>query len=196
MKTCRLCCVAFLIVLLLIFSVSAHPGKTDSNGGHRDSSTGEYHYHHGYPAHQHTDLDGDGKKDCPYHFDDQTGQHSGSSLNSSSTSSSNSANASSGESMPQAENKAKLSALEIIICSIVPLIILPFFLLIFVAAIHDWTEKLLYLIFWFVERRAKKRNARPNPPFIVVVLLWIYKFTDVLGDFFIKVFERKKPKRK
>jgi hypothetical protein len=34
----------------------AHPGKTDKNGGHTDKSTGEYHYHHGYEAHQH---DGD-----------------------------------------------------------------------------------------------------------------------------------------
>ena len=40
----------------------AHPGNTDANGGHTDYSTGEYHYHHGYPAHQHT-----GGK-CPYDF--------------------------------------------------------------------------------------------------------------------------------
>ena len=39
----------------------AHSGKTDSNGGHYDSSTGEYHYHHGYSAHQHN-ADGS----CPY----------------------------------------------------------------------------------------------------------------------------------
>lgn len=31
----------------------AHPGRTDANGGHWDHSSGEYHYHHGYPAHQH-----------------------------------------------------------------------------------------------------------------------------------------------
>lgn len=31
----------------------AHSGRTDANGGHYDHSTGEYHYHHGYPAHQH-----------------------------------------------------------------------------------------------------------------------------------------------
>lgn len=52
--------------------VYAHPGRTDSSGGHHDRSTGAYHYHHGYPAHDHKDLDGDGKKDCPYDFDDQT----------------------------------------------------------------------------------------------------------------------------
>ena len=55
------------IILLLILFISiltmsfAHSGKTDSNGGHYDSSTGEYHYHHGYPAHQHN-ADGS----CPY----------------------------------------------------------------------------------------------------------------------------------
>jgi hypothetical protein len=57
----------------------AHPGKTDNNGGHTDSSTGEYHYHHGYPAHDHYDMNGDGIKDCPYNFDDKTGYNTGNS---------------------------------------------------------------------------------------------------------------------
>lgn len=54
--------------LLLLFpaSVFAHAGKTDANGGHFDLSTGEYHYHHGFPAHQHTDGY------CPYNFEDET----------------------------------------------------------------------------------------------------------------------------
>lgn len=64
---------------LLLFTASAHPGRTDSNGGHTDQSTGEYHYHHGYPAHKHTDLDGDGKPDCPYNFDDRKSSGYGSS---------------------------------------------------------------------------------------------------------------------
>ena len=38
----------------------AHPGNTDAYGGHIDWTTGEYHYHHGYPAHYHTDSV------CPY----------------------------------------------------------------------------------------------------------------------------------
>ena len=50
----------------------AHSGGTDSNGGHYNRSTGEYHYHHGYSAHQHIDMDGDGKLDCPYDFKDTT----------------------------------------------------------------------------------------------------------------------------
>lgn len=71
----------FLLLLFacMIVSVSAHPGKTDSSGGHTDLSTGEYHYHHGYPAHQHTDGF------CPYAFDDQTDHSSGSSSSSSDT---------------------------------------------------------------------------------------------------------------
>lgn len=70
---------AFIIAAALIGSVSAHPGRTDSNGGHTDHSTGEYHYHHGYSAHDHYDMDGDGDEDCPYDFKDKTGSSSGSS---------------------------------------------------------------------------------------------------------------------
>ena len=44
----------FIIFMLISgISVSAHPGRTDSQGGHYDRDTGKYHYHHGYPAHQH-----------------------------------------------------------------------------------------------------------------------------------------------
>ena len=36
------------IIYISLFSISfAHPGRTDSNGGHYDRSTGEYHYHDG-----------------------------------------------------------------------------------------------------------------------------------------------------
>lgn len=59
-------------LLSLTLSVEAHSGKTDGAGGHYNRSTGEYHYHHGYSAHQHYDIDGDGKKDCPYDFNDKT----------------------------------------------------------------------------------------------------------------------------
>ena len=38
----------------------AHAGGTDANGGHYNRSTGSYHYHHGHPAHQHTNGN------CPY----------------------------------------------------------------------------------------------------------------------------------
>lgn len=47
-----------LVSLAFVFSVFAHSGRTDSNGGHRDnnnsSGLGSYHYHcGGYPAHLH-----------------------------------------------------------------------------------------------------------------------------------------------
>lgn len=48
--------VVFMAILLLITPGLAlgHSGRTDSNGGHWDRKYGTgYHYHHGYPAHQH-----------------------------------------------------------------------------------------------------------------------------------------------
>lgn len=66
----------FFLVLFIVAimycggSVFAHSGRTDSNGGHTNHSTGEYHWHHGEPAHQHEDLDGDGYPEyCPYRKD-------------------------------------------------------------------------------------------------------------------------------
>lgn len=66
-----------LIVLLALLCTSAyaHGGKTDSNGGHMNHATGEYHYHHGYSAHQHEDGV------CPYDFDDKTNKSSDSNWN-------------------------------------------------------------------------------------------------------------------
>ena len=66
--------ILFLLFALLPVPASAHPGKTDSAGGHTNHDTGEYHYHHGYSAHQHYDIDGDGVIDCPYNFKDNTQQ--------------------------------------------------------------------------------------------------------------------------
>ena len=62
------------ITLLLVIVVAgltplislSHSGGTDGKGGHRDSSTGEYHYHHGYPAHQHPNGQ------CPYNYINNT----------------------------------------------------------------------------------------------------------------------------
>lgn len=68
MKKTFILIVAIVSCALLSFSVLAHSGRTDSNGGH-NSSTG-YHYHHGYPAHQHTNGE------CPYDFDDKTNRGS------------------------------------------------------------------------------------------------------------------------
>ena len=70
MKRKVVAAIALFFVLLSIVPItsSAHSGKTDSNGGHYNRSTGEYHYHHGYSAHEHYDMDGDGSDDCPYRF--------------------------------------------------------------------------------------------------------------------------------
>lgn len=70
---------ALIILFVLPVTVFAHSGNTDSNGGHKDGS--DYHYHHGYPAHDHYDMNGDGRMDCPYDFDDRTGWNSGTSSN-------------------------------------------------------------------------------------------------------------------
>ncbi len=68
--------VALMVAVLLSGTALAHSGGTDSEGGHYDSETGEYHYHHGWPAHSHEDTDGDGEPDCPYDFVDATEWHS------------------------------------------------------------------------------------------------------------------------
>lgn len=54
MKKIFLCFLALLIIVIVFIPTDAHSGGTDANGGHWDHSTGEYHYHHGKPAHQHT----------------------------------------------------------------------------------------------------------------------------------------------
>ena len=73
MKTRRILFVLFILLIALLSTliVSAHSGRTDSNGGHYDEEAGEYHYHHGYPAHYHTN----GK--CPYDYDDKTNHNFG-----------------------------------------------------------------------------------------------------------------------
>lgn len=54
----------FIVIISIILGITcncfAHSGRTDSAGGHHVTSTGEYHYHHGEPAHQH--INGI----CPY----------------------------------------------------------------------------------------------------------------------------------
>lgn len=76
MKKVLLVVIAPLLVCALFIFSFAHGGRTDSSGGHYNRSTGEYHYHHGYSAHSHYDIDGDGTIDCPYDFDDTTSQGS------------------------------------------------------------------------------------------------------------------------
>jgi hypothetical protein len=74
-------CFAVCLLSLLIVTVFAHPGRTDSNGGHTDHSTGEYHYHHGYSAHDHYDMDGDGVADCNYDINNKANHSTSSEKN-------------------------------------------------------------------------------------------------------------------
>lgn len=60
--------ITLVLIVILIATIPvltfAHPGRTDSSGGHHDysnaSGLGSYHYHHGYGPHLH-----DGGV-CPY----------------------------------------------------------------------------------------------------------------------------------
>ena len=45
--------ILFLLLMALVEGALASPGGTDANGGHYNHTTGLYHYHHGYPEHQH-----------------------------------------------------------------------------------------------------------------------------------------------
>lgn len=89
------------IAIMLSFYALAHPGRTDANGGHTDRSTGEYHYHHGYSAHQHTNGE------CPYDFKDKTGANSG-------TSNSNSTNKSTSNKQSSKTNTVVVSKNEVL----------------------------------------------------------------------------------
>lgn len=87
----RIFLLAFAMMICLTLPASAHKGRTDANGGHYDHSTGEYHYHHGYPAHQHANGT------CPYNFDDRTEWNSGGTSSGSSKSSTPAKSNSSGD---------------------------------------------------------------------------------------------------
>lgn len=73
-----------LAVAVVVFGFSlrtlAHSGGTDSQGGHNGPDG--YHYHHGYPPHQHPNGE------CPYDFQDNVDHSDRSSSSSTSRSSS------------------------------------------------------------------------------------------------------------
>ena len=68
-RKCLFPLLALILLFILPVSALAHPGGTDANGGHYED--GEYHYHHGYPAHQHTNGI------CPYDSSASSGSSSG-----------------------------------------------------------------------------------------------------------------------
>lgn len=59
MRLCKKCAAVTAFVLLFCalipLTVLGHSGRTDSRGGHYDHQMGMYHYHHGFPAHGHSD---------------------------------------------------------------------------------------------------------------------------------------------
>lgn len=75
----KLLCFCLSLLILSAVVAYAHNGRTDYKGGHYDSETSEYHYHHGYPAHDH--INGE----CPYDFKDKSSSSGGSSSVSSSS---------------------------------------------------------------------------------------------------------------
>ncbi len=91
-----------IIICFLSFSLSVfgHSGRTDSEGGHWNHSTGTYHWHHGKPAHQHEDRDGDGYKEwCPY-------ENSGSSIQKETEGNKNNSSFATGETRPSSSKKS------------------------------------------------------------------------------------------
>lgn len=112
---CNHLCIVLLLVSLLLFSCAAisnaHSGGTDSEGGHWDHSTGEYHYHHGYPAHQHTDGV------CPYEAEEPY-------YTSEDYSSADSTSSSSSNYVAKAENHSFSAWIDVILGFVGPLIFL------------------------------------------------------------------------
>ncbi|MBR5873143.1 MAG: hypothetical protein IKY90_00235 [Oscillospiraceae bacterium] len=62
----RTLCFILLLSVLSVITAYAHPGSLDEYGGHVDYDSDEYHYHHGWPAHEHN---GDY---CEYNWIDKT----------------------------------------------------------------------------------------------------------------------------
>ncbi len=104
-----------LIISVIFFTntVFAHAGKTDEAGGHYDHQSGGYHYHHGYPAHSHTNGH------CPYDFDDKT-DHSPNNSNSNKHKNNNNSNAlSNGESITDTKDKSSYTSIGDIVFQII-----------------------------------------------------------------------------
>ena len=158
------CVVVLLCVMLFPITVTAHSGKTDSSGGHRDSSTGEYHYHHGYSAHKHYDMDGDGIIDCPYDFDDKTNHSSSSSGNNNQSSSSSS-------------NRGSVSFWDVVgkIFLMIPLSLITLYLLYMVVgilfAIIEAILESAFKIYVEKQKMEKIKNITFQVTFVIAVLI-------------------------
>lgn len=112
--------ILLITFIFFINTVYAHSGGTDGKGGHYNSSTGEYHYHHGYPAHQHYDMDDDGDIDCPHDFKDNTNSNS-----SGNSSGSNNSNSNNSTNIIEKTNKHLKTRVFIVLFILLSLVIIP-----------------------------------------------------------------------
>lgn len=185
MKIFKTICLVALCILLLTINVYAHSGRTDSSGGHYNHSTGEYHYHHGYSAHDHYDMNGDGIIDCPYDFDDKTNHNNKSSSNPNNSSiTSNKTNNSTNTSENNTEkSKNKITvgkAVEIVVLTIALSLATLYFLYMILGLLG-------IIIEWFAEKCFKISIEKSNSQrifrisliigLVILVpleLLWIY----------------------
>lgn len=129
-----------LVAVLASFAI-LHSGRTDGNGGHHNHSTGEYHYHHGYSAHSHYDMNGDGVADCPYSFKDNTSYNSSTSKSKSNTSN---ISKSTGNKKHGSSFKSFLKSVLLVICSIfvsVAMTFVPWALRSIFSAIKKYTNR-------------------------------------------------------
>ena len=158
MKRLKIFCYTLAVCSLLFNVVAfAHAGKTDSNGGHTDHSSGDYHYHHGYSAHDHYDMDGDGIKDCPYNFDDKTNHNSGGSVNGDGSGSANKPNKDANE-----DKNIPWGTIALISSSIIIFVMASFVLFSLLKYPHYSKQSIVNIFI-------KKSNAIINTPFNIKV---------------------------
>lgn len=175
-KFIKYVCAIALLICLFTITCLAHSGRTDSNGGHYNHFTGEYHYHHGYSAHQHYDMDGDGVVDCPYEFKDNT-NHSNTSNNN------NAIQDNKTEDVSETSNKLTLGDILLIIIKIVGMSLA---LALMGLIVWGWVFiGLRYLLAWLCEKILKKEAEefeiyKISIVIIGVVVVLIASFT-VLG---------------
>ncbi len=164
--------IVLLLLLFIPFTAHAHPGGTDANGGHYNRSTGEYHYHHGYPEHQHENGE------CPYDFDDKTGINSGGNASSEiNENDSNSVTNSSSQNNTKVSFAEKHPIITIFINFIGILFIIILALSFIVVLIQlGWyiVEELMHTPF-FRKCRAKYRNSKSKDAFHTNFPLKVYK---------------------
>lgn len=115
-----------------VLVAQAHPGRTDSSGGHTDRSTGEYHYHHGYSAHDHYDMDGNGTVDCPYGFKDKT-EHKNKADTSKETDSSSTGSYAKEESIKPLKKPSFWDVISALVSSLLPTLIISFLMSLFLS---------------------------------------------------------------